>query len=71
MTPEELLDEWESGESNGLRPKRIQVLRDDIEEFTGMSVPRRVSQIEGWAKALQSQITRKLRMAAGEYESDE
>lgn len=50
MSPEELLAEWESGES-GLRPARVQVLRDDLTD-AGLDVPRRVPAIEEWLQAV-------------------
>jgi hypothetical protein len=51
MTPEELLEEWEEGEP-GLRPVRVQEVRDDLMEYTGLTVPRRLSQIEVWIMAM-------------------
>lgn len=66
MNAEELYTEWTSGEENGMRPKRVQAVRDDLEEATGLSVPRRVSEIEGWLAAMSRSgvITKKLRAAA-------
>ena len=66
MNPEELYDEWTRGETNGMRPKRVQALRTEIREATGMPVPRRVSEIEGWLEAMQQSgtLTKKLRDAA-------
>lgn len=66
MTPEELYAEWTSGEQNGMRPKRVQALRDDFAQITGLSVPYRVSELEGWLDAMKQSgvITRKLKQAA-------
>jgi hypothetical protein len=60
MAAEELLDEWEAG-GTGLRPKRIQHLRDDIMRHSGVFVPRGLGAIETWLERYQSQVTRKLR----------
>jgi hypothetical protein len=66
MNASELLDEWESGESTGMRPKRVQALRDDLSEATGQAIPRRISDIEAFLDNDQWKgvITRKLRKAA-------
>ena len=63
---QELYDEWQSGESTGMRPKRVQTLRDDLEEATELTIPHRVSEIEGWLETMRQSgvITRKLRAAA-------
>lgn len=71
MKPEELLEEWTDGEQTGMRPKRIQQVRGELADITGMPVPRRVSTIESWLPRMKAQVTRKLREAAGEYEDDE
>lgn len=63
MKLQDLLDEWEDG-STGLRPARVQKLREDIEEHTGMVVPRRIPEIENWMQTMKGQVTRKLRAAA-------
>lgn len=65
-TAKELYDEWTSGEQNGMRPKRVQALRDDFREVLDMAIPARVSQIEGWLDTMKSSgvITRKLKAAA-------
>lgn len=60
MTPEELHEEWNSGETTGMRPQRIQRVRDDLMEITGMPIPRRIVEIEGWMDAMKGQITRRL-----------
>lgn len=71
-TPEELYDEWTSGESNGMRPKRVQTLRDDIAEATGMAIPHSVPQIEGWLETMRASgvLTKKLREAAEGSDDD-
>lgn len=67
MNADELYSEWTSGESNGMRPKRVQAVRDDLAEATGMSVPRRITEIEGWLETMKQSgvITKKLRSASG------
>lgn len=64
--PEELYDEWTDGETNGMRPKRVQQVRDDLADATGLSIPHRVTAIEGWLSTMRQSgvITRKLREAA-------
>lgn len=71
-SPQELYEEWQEGEQNGMRPKRVQALRDDLAEATGMTIPHRVSQIEGWLDTMRSSgvITRKLRDAAEGSDDD-
>jgi hypothetical protein len=51
MTPEELLEEWTEGET-GMRPARVQEVRDDLMEHTGLSVPRRRGRIRVWVLAM-------------------
>lgn len=63
---QELLDEWEDGESTGVRPARVKQIRDDLRRVTGMYVPRRTTEIEGWLDSMKGQVTRKLREAAEE-----
>lgn len=60
---ETLYDEWTSGETSGLRPQRVQELRMDIQEATGMPVPHRVHELEGWTERMKGQVTRKLKEA--------
>ena len=67
----ELLEEWEEGGDTGLRPKRIQAVRGDLMEYTGIAVPHRVGHIESWLPRMKAQITRSLREAAEEAETDE
>lgn len=66
MKPEELYNEWTSGESTGMRPERVQTLRDDLMQATGQSIPRRISEIEAFLNNPQwrAVITRKLEDAA-------
>ena len=60
---EALLEEWESGESTGLRVARMQALRTDLMEVTGIWLPHRRSELEGYMERFRGQITRKLREA--------
>jgi len=71
MNAEELLEEWEDGESTGVRPERVKVIRDDLYRVTGMLPPRRVSEIESWLESMKGQVTRKLRNAAETTEDSE
>lgn len=58
LSPEELLEEWEAG----MRPARIQALRSELMEATGIYVPHRQSAIDGvWHEHYRGQVTRKLR----------
>lgn len=67
---EELLEEWESGDTNGMRPARIQRLREELQEITGQPIPRRVPAIESWLEAMKPQLTRKLREAVDDEIED-
>lgn len=72
MNAEELYEEWTGGETSGMRPKRIQAVRDDLMRETGITVPRRISDIESWKTRMRGQVTKKLKEATGRYEqSDE
>lgn len=71
MDAEDLLSEWTSGDSSGIRPRRIQRIRDDLSEATGMPVPRRIPEIESWLDRMKSQVTRKLQEAAEDVEVDD
>lgn len=72
MTPEELYTEWTEGETSGLRPQRVQQVRSELQEATGMPVPHRVHELEGWTERMKGQVTRKLREAVeGESEDSE
>lgn len=66
MNAQELYDEWTDGEQNGMRPKRVQSLRDDLAEATEMSIPHSVPELEGWLETMRSSgvLTRKLKAAA-------
>lgn len=69
MTPEQLLHEWEADgedDSPGMRPKRVQVLRDELMAATGEYIPTRLPQIEAMLTnhpQKRGVITRKLREA--------
>jgi len=54
-----LVEEWFEDE-NGLRVRRIQKLRDEIHDATGLVVPRSPAAIETWLLRFQSQVTKKL-----------
>ena len=73
MTPEELYEEWTSGEQNGMRPQRVKHVRVAFEEATGMAVPTRIHEIEGWLETMQQSgvITKKLRAAAEGTDDDD
>lgn len=63
-SPEDLLREWETGEERGLRPGRLQELREPLMAVTGLHIPHRRSALGGaWYDQFKSQITRKLREA--------
>lgn len=65
MTPEELHTEWEEG-GTGLRPARVQALRTDLMDVTGIWLPHRRSELEGYIERFRGQITRRLREAVHE-----
>ena len=71
MTPEELHEEWSSGEKTGMRPQRIQRVRDDLMDITGIPIPRRIVEIEGWMDAMKGQITRRLNEEVEGVEAEE
>ena len=68
MNAQELYDEWTSGETNGMRPARVQAIRGDLEAATGLNIPHRTENIEGWLQAMHESgtITKKLKQAAEE-----
>lgn len=68
MTPEELLNEWTEGLS-GMRPQRVQEVRSDLMEHTGLYFPRRISEIEPYVERMKGEVTKRLKAAA--EESDE
>lgn len=74
MNAQELLSEWTDGESSGMRPKRMQAVRDDLMEVTDEFVPRRIPEIEALILNNPQKvgvITRKLREATeGSDEED-
>lgn len=66
MEAQELLDEWEAGEENGMRAERIQAVRDDLMAVTDEYIPRRIPEIESLILGSPQQrgvITRRLRDA--------
>ncbi|AGM11979.1 hypothetical protein DNAM5_120 [Haloarcula californiae tailed virus 1] len=71
MNAQQLLDEWEEGETTGVRPARVKQIRDDLREVTGLHVPRRTHEIESWLETMKSQVTRKLREAAEAMEESD
>lgn len=66
MNAEELLEEWTAGESSGMRPQRIAQLRSELQNATGLPVPRRVQEIENWTDRMRGQVTKKLKDAVNE-----
>lgn len=66
MDAQDLLDEYENDD----RLARIQALRYDIEEHTGLELPDGRAEIERWLDNHRSVLTRKLREAAGENRPD-
>lgn len=70
MTPEELREEWEAGDEMGMRPKRVQAVRDDLADVTGVPIPYRIHEIEVFVDHFRGTITRELRRATGEYDDD-
>jgi hypothetical protein len=72
MTPEELLEEWTSGESTGMRPQRVQAVREELAEYTGQAIPRRIPDIAAFLDNPQwkGTITQKLREEVGDADSD-
>lgn len=71
-TPQELLEEWQDGETNGMRPRRLQKVREDMVEATGEAIPRRIGDIRGILQDpnWRGVITRKLRDAVEESEGE-
>lgn len=74
MTPEELYEEWmadDEDEGNGLRPKRVQVIRDDLARITGLPIPRRLPEIENWLDTMQGDVTKKVKEAYEESQEEQ
>lgn len=65
---EALLEEWESGGTTGLRVARVQALRTDLMKHTGIYIPHRRAELEGYMSRMRGQMTRKLREAVEEAE---
>jgi len=70
MDAQELYEEWMSGESSGMRPRRIQRLRDDLRRHTDLYIPRRLPEIENWLDTMKGQVTKSLRETAETDESE-
>jgi hypothetical protein len=72
MNAEELWEEWTDGEENGMRPQRVQQVREDLQEVIGLPIPERVHEIESWLEAMHGAgvITRKLEGAATEGDAE-
>lgn len=62
MEPDALLDEWTTDEP-GVRPARVQQLRDDLQRHTDLSIPRRIPVIEEWLDAHRDDVTAQLEAA--------
>lgn len=71
MDAEELRQEWESGESTGMRPARVQEVRADIYRVTGEPIPRSRVEIENWLEKKKSHVTQLLREADDEEQDEE
>lgn len=69
MNADELREEWEDG---GMRPQRVQSVREDLQDATGLVIPRGLPQIESWLERMRSSgvITRKLREATEPPDDD-
>ena len=70
MKPTELLEEWTSGEQSGMRPQRVQQLRDDLREHTGLPFPRRIPEIEAYVGRMKGEITKQLKEAASDDDAE-
>lgn len=70
MKASELLEEWTSGEQSGMRPQRVQRVREDLREYTDLPIPRRIPEIESYVERMKGEITKQLK-AAAEDEADE
>lgn len=71
MNAQELYDEWTEGESTGVRPKRIQEIRDDLMDATGIHVPHRIPEIEPWLDRMRGHMTKKLKEAKEEVDGED
>lgn len=60
MTPQELYEEWTDGESSGVRPMRLQRLRNDIIRHTDLVPPRHIADIEDWTSRYNGEVTKRL-----------
>lgn len=64
MDIKQLYDEWMLGDEPGIRPRRMQALRDDFRAAIGLEIPRRVSEIEALLDERSADIQRRLAQAA-------
>lgn len=66
MDAKQLYDEWQHGDGPGLRPHRVQAVRDDLEEYAGVEVPRRITEIEQWLEDVRDSgvVSKRLERAA-------
>lgn len=66
MNAQELYEEWTDGESPGIRPQRAKQVREELAEYTGYPIPRRLPAIEALIEGHKPQISKRLREAAEE-----
>jgi len=69
MNREELKAEYENGQLD--RPARLRHLRSDIEEHTGLTVPRDIGAIREWWDKNKAVVARKLNEDDAESDEDE
>lgn len=70
MTPKELLEEWTSGEQSGMRPQRVQEVRNDLMEYTDLYFPRRISEIEPYVDRMKGEVTKRLKAATAKSDDE-
>jgi len=69
MNREELKAEYDSGQLD--RPARLRHLRGDIEQHTGLTVPRNIGEIREWWDKNKAVLARKLNEEDAESDEDE